>query len=123
MPPGNQIVAPNKSKASKLQLSRHAGFEKLQPTKKSRCQRHRDPTNQQIHKSTNSQINKSTNQNIHNQQLHTLLINLAGLVLGNDALDTLNGVEKVADGSIVIKCINDVSNVLTHIAVDVPLAA
>ena len=47
---------------------------------------------------------------------------LAALVAFNDVVDTLHRIEKIADGSVVVKCIDEVSDVFTHIAADIPLA-
>lgn len=48
------------------------------------------------------------------------LIQLTHLISVNDVLNTLVGNKKVAYGSVMVKCIDDVCNVLTHVTVDVP---
>ena len=42
-------------------------------------------------------------------------------ILVHQLLDTLTGIKKVADGSIMVEGIDDISNILAHIAVDIPL--
>lgn len=49
-----------------------------------------------------------------------LFVEFAVFVAGNNLLDTFVGNEKVADGSVMVKGIDDVGDVLTHVAVDVP---
>lgn len=41
----------------------------------------------------------------------------------HDRLDTLHRVQQIADGSIVVERVDNVGDILAHIAVDIPLSA
>ncbi len=49
-----------------------------------------------------------------------LSIEFALLVTSDNAVDTFYRIEEITDRSIVVQCINKVSDILTHIAADVP---
>ena len=54
----------------------------------------------------------------------TVLIYLcSGLVLGNYILDTLIRIEQIADGCIMVQGVDQISDILAHITIDIPLAA
>lgn len=55
--------------------------------------------------------------------LRTDLVQLAVFVTGDDALDLFIRIQKIADGYIVIQGIDQISNIFTHVAVDVPFTA
>ncbi len=48
------------------------------------------------------------------------IIQLAAFISCNETLDTLIGIQQVADGSVMVQCVNEVCDIFAHIAVDVP---
>lgn len=55
--------------------------------------------------------------------LRTDLVQLAVFVTGDDVLDLFVRIQKITDGYIMIQGIDQISNILTHVAVDVPFPA
>ncbi len=46
----------------------------------------------------------------------------ARFVARHNALNSFVGIQQITDGGIVIQCVDDIGDIFTHIAVDVPFA-